>query len=160
MILLKNIKKITILISFSLLLMITPNITYGDCGLDIQNTQLDFGDLEVNEESSKLSIGFQKSGSDDAKISFSSTPWRDTDSRNIMAMGTTHYSFNQNTQYNNMDVVQASVPDIKIIKLNNLVISMYLQVLVKWLSPIESIGGFYGQVTQELTFTVACIPSS
>lgn len=146
------------LISLSALIIIMPITTYGTCGLEILSitTPPDFGDLEVGEISNESSINLRKTGEDDGILSFTSTAWKNSDNTNIMNRGSTHYSLNQNIEYENMNEVSDGNTNIKTMKVN-VPFDLYLKVFVDWLSPIESSGGFFGQITQEFTFTVKCI---
>ena len=153
----KNIKKIIILISFSLVLTITPIISYGTCGFIVNSSPPDFGELELGEESDESFISLTKTGDEWGSLSFTSTSWRNADNTNIMPRGATHYSFFENIQYENMISVNSINLDVKTLKLNNNPVFMYLIVAVEWLLPIINSGGFFGEVTQEFVFTMECI---
>lgn len=152
MTLLNNIKKITFLISFSLLLTIIPIITYGDCGLATPSGDPEFGEVKIGYESKEESVSLRNTGNQIGTFSFTGAPWKNSEGTTIMTKTATHYSFTQGEDYANMNqVTNLNYDGITINKKN--MIFMYLKVLVAW---IPTINEFYGPITQDLALSLTC----
>lgn len=133
-------------------LILIPLNAHASCEIDVVSDPIYFGNRTLGYYTDEFSITIENIGDQRAIVDMNAGNWKNSTNHKIMNKENTHWSLTPGQDYDDMTETQSNHQQITSLKKHNQ-LEIFFQVLLSW-SPQGT--GYYGNVTQTLTFGGQC----